>query len=216
MDTGFPYGMHQIRPVPASPTIGPVNASNPTKPNTVVRLDTVEDTDVAWARRQETLRGVLKLFRVIVSGVREHAEQVQRQCHITPAQLWALWELARAPGSRVLDLAKAMAMHVELVQTMVSELEARALARLTATGLTPKACRWSVTEAGLRLLADATVPARGVVAGALDSLDSTVLEDLAACLGPLVGAMQFKDGGAALMPLPDLIGALNGAPRNTN
>ncbi len=208
--------MHQIRPVPASPTIGRVNASNPTNRNAVVNLDTVEDTDVAWAKRQETLRGVLKLFRVIVSGVQQHAELVQQQCHITPAQLWALWELARAPGSRVLDLAKAMAMHVELVQTMVTDLEARGLARLTATGITPKACRWSATEAGRQLLADTTVPARGVVAGALDNLDSALLEGLAACLGPLVGAMQFKDGGAALTPLPDLVGDRHGMPRNTN
>ncbi len=71
-------------------------------------LDPTMDADVAWAKRQETIRGVLKLFRVIVAGARQHAEAIQRDFGITAAQYWILSELARAPGSRPLDVAKAI------------------------------------------------------------------------------------------------------------
>jgi hypothetical protein len=90
-----------------------------------VAIDTTEDADVAWARRQETLRGVLKLFRVIVASAQRHAEQVRHECGIGATQLWLLWELERAPGLRILDLARQLAMHVVMAQEMMEELEAR-------------------------------------------------------------------------------------------
>ncbi len=186
--------------------IGAVKKQRYTEHTACVAIDTSEDIDVAWARRQETLRGVLKLFRVMVSSTQQHAQLVRRQCGISATQLWLLWELDRAPGLRILDLARLLAMHVGLVQEMVEALEARGLARRMAGDGAPKSHRWAVAEAGRQLLADTSLPARGVTALALDTLDDSALQALADGLQPLVGALPFKDGGAALTPLSDLLG----------
>jgi len=183
-----------------------VSKQNHTERSACVAINSTEDTDVAWARRQETLRGVLKLFRVIVASAQRHAEQVRRECGIGATQLWLLWELERAPGLRILDLARQLAMHVVMTQDMIETLETRGLVRRTAGEGAPKSHRWTVTEAGRSLLASTHLPARGVTALALDNLDDSAIQALAESLQPLVGALPFKDGGAALMPLSELLG----------
>lgn len=197
-----------------------VNIDQVRKPNfaehtACVAINTTEDTDVAWARRQETLRGVLKLLRVIVSCAQQHAQFVQRQCGISATQLWLLWELDRAPGLRALDLSRLLAMHVGMTQEMLDVLEASGLARRTTGEGAPKSHRWAVAEAGRRLLADSNLPARGVTALALDKLDDSAIQALADSLQPLVGALPFKDGGAALTPLSDLLGDYPGATQRS-
>lgn len=170
-----------------------------------IQIDTKEDIDVAWARRQDTIRGILKLFRVIVSSVQRHAKLTQQLAQVSAAQLWALWELERAPGLRVLDLAKLMAIHVAAAEAIVSDLEVQGLVRVVASDLNPKSRRLALTDNGRSRLAHAPVAARGMVATALDQLDDASLNALVASLQPLVGALPFKDSGAALSPLTDLV-----------
>lgn len=164
------------------------------------------DADVAWAKRQETIRGVLKLFRVIVAGARQHAEAIQRDFGITAAQYWILSELARAPGSRPLDVAKAIAMHVSSAHAALDELQRLDLIAVSSAGDTPKSTRWAITERGRYLLGVSDLPARGSVGAALHEMDDHSIVTLAGGLQTLVGAMRFKDGAAALTPLSDLLG----------
>jgi len=186
--------------------MGGVNqAIHPIAPQALT-MDHREDTDVAWARRQEAQRGVLKLFRVIVSGVRQHSELVARQCGISAAQLWLLWELAHVPGARVIDLARRLALHVGQVADMLEALEALRLTRRLDREGPAKRHRWAAAEAGRRLLDELRIPARGVLAHALEHLDGATLEALAACLQPLVGALPVRDEHAALKPLSELVG----------
>lgn len=192
-----------------------VNRENHAGRTAWVAINTTEDTDVAWARRQETLRGVLKLFRVVVASAQRHAEQVRHECGIGATQLWLLWELQRAPGLRILDLARQLAMHVAMTQEMIEELEPRGLVRRTASDGTPKSHRWAATEAGRNLLASTHLPARGVTALALDQLDDHAIQSLADSLQHLVGALPFKDGDAALMPLSELLGEHSGNNRRS-
>lgn len=172
----------------------------------VANIDTTVDTDVAWAKRQETIRGILKLFRVIVSAVRQHAELIQSNVGISAAQYWILSELARTPGARALDIAKFMAMHVAVLRDALSDLERQHLVVATLVGDNPKSSRWAITHQGRQRLAMSDLPARGSVVAALDTLDDSAIKALADSLQPLVAALRLKDEAAALVPLSDMLG----------
>lgn len=164
------------------------------------------DVDVAWAKRQETIRGALKLFRVIVAGARQHAEAIRRDFGISAAQYWMLSELARAPGSRPLDIAKATAMHVSSTHLALDVLQRLNFIAVSSAGDTPQSTRWAITEQGRHLLGVSDLPAQGSIGAALHEMDDRSIVALAEGLQTLVGAMRFKDGDAALTPLSDLLG----------
>jgi DNA-binding MarR family transcriptional regulator len=164
-----------------------------------------EDIEVVWARRQEGIRGILKLVRMMVVAVRTHAERIEREGGVTAPQLWLLRELDRAPGLRVVDLARIMAVHATTLRAMLAELDTQGLVREIASAGAPNTTRLALTEAGKRVLDAAPGPAQGVVFAALEKLDDRELETLAEALRPLLAAMQFTDGAAALKPLADLL-----------
>lgn len=178
-----------------------------------VNIDTSEEIIVAWARRQETIRGVLKLFRVIVDTTRRHAEQIQSNLGISAAQFWILAELARSPGLRALDIAKRLAMHSAAAMTTLDGLRQQGLADPSDTEGPPKSRRWTITGLGQARLAATDAPARGSLGAALDLMDDTQIQALAESLRPLVAALGDKDGAAALVPLSDLFSMGNDISR---
>ncbi len=165
--------------------------------------ETTEAIEVTWARRRENIRGAIKLFRVAVDAIQRHAAHTEAQCGISDPQLWILWELAHAPGMRVLDLAKALAIHVSSARGLTTQLETLGLVRRIDTGPTDNAARLALTDAGTRLLRRAPAPAQGVLTAALESLDDQALADLILALRPLVAAMGPTQDRAALIPLAD-------------
>jgi MarR family transcriptional regulator, organic hydroperoxide resistance regulator len=164
-----------------------------------------EDIEVSWARRQESIRGILKLIRIMVLAVQNHAAQVEQRGHVTAPQLWLLWELRRAPGLRVVDLARIMAVHANGVRDLLADLMARGLVREISN--IERVARLAITEAGRDILETVPGPAQGVVFAALDKLDDGDLGRLAEAMQPLVAEMPFTDGAAAFKPLADLIHA---------
>jgi DNA-binding MarR family transcriptional regulator len=124
-----------------------------------------------------------------------------------------MWELNRAPGLRILDLAKAMAIHVSGVRTMVMELEQRGLISSVVSTDNPNVTRLSLTESGRHLVDESPGPAKGVIVDALERLDDSALERLVDALQPLIATMECTDGAAALRPLAELLnhGAINAA-----
>lgn len=165
-----------------------------------------DDTDVAWARRQEGIRGILKLIRIMTLAARTHATRTEQLGRITAPQLWALRELDRAPGLRVKDLARIMAVHATDVRALLADLMARGLVREMSSP-DDHAHRLALTEAGKDMLEAAPGPAQGVVLAALETLDDPSLLRLADALGLLVAAMPCTDGSAAFKPLADCCNA---------
>ncbi|MCU0840708.1 MAG: hypothetical protein MUC79_03185 [Thiobacillaceae bacterium] len=104
---------------------------------------------------------------------------------------------------RVLDLAKALAIHVSSARGLTTQLETLGLVRRIDTGPTDNAARLALTDAGTRLLRRAPAPAQGVLTAALESLDDQALADLILALRPLVAAMGPTQDRAALIPLAD-------------
>lgn len=168
-------------------------------------IKSTEDIEVVWAQRQDRVRGVLKFIRIMMLAVQKHASHMEQSSQVSAPQLWAMWELMRAPGLRVHDLAKTMAVNAATIRTMMTDLEDRGLVRSVSSGESPNAARLSLSETGRQVLDAAPGPAQGVVFAALEKLDDDDLEQLLDALQPLVAAMEHTDGAAAHTPLADLL-----------
>lgn len=162
------------------------------------------DIDVDRARRKETIRGALKLFRVTLDAVRRHAEWVENRHGIDGAQLWALWELAQAPGLRAVDLAKTMAVHRATADALLDELVARGLV-LARNANGGNVRTFSLSSAGRRIADAAPDYGQGVLKSALERLPDTGLEQLVASLREVTEALPFREEAAAMQPMSNLL-----------
>lgn len=162
--------------------------------------DHMEDPQVVRARRKETMRGAIKLFRVLMDAVERHADWARSHAGMDPARLWALWELRQMPGLRAVDLAKAMAVHRNTAETMLIELADEGL--VTALpALLDRPAGHTLTEAGKRLIQAVPDHAQGALMSALGQLPDAALDQLVQALRPLMQALPFREDRAALRPL---------------
>lgn len=177
-----------------------------------------EDATVSWARRKETIRGALKLFRVLLDAVKRHAEWVESHHGIGGAQLWVLWELSHTPGMRAVDLAKNMAVHRHTAEAMLNELLAKNLVRFE-TGGEAQSPVYFLTPLGQRIAEASPEHGQGVLKAALEQLPDAALEQVVASMRAVTESLPFREDRAALRPLADLLRptareAAPGSPRN--
>jgi len=145
-------------------------------------------------------------FRVIVSAVKRHFKWVEQQCGINGAQLWALWEIGRARGLRVNDLARALAMHQSSTSNLVDKLvKSRLVARHRSTD-DQRVVRLLLTPKGTTLLRRAPKPARGILPEALYRLPLPALSQLDRSLMRVLREMSAADRGAMAQPLARILG----------
>lgn len=163
-----------------------------------------EDAAVAWARRNETIRGALKLFRVLLDAVRRHADWVEVRHGIGGAQLWVLWELRQTPGMRAVDLARNMAVHRHTVEAMLNELSEKKLVRTQSAGETPSAV-YVLTADGQRIADASPEHGQGVLKAALEQLPFAALEQVVASMRAVTESLPFREDRAALRPLADIL-----------
>ncbi len=163
-----------------------------------------EDAAVAWARRNETIRGALKLFRVLLDAVRRHAEWVEARHGIGGAQLWVLWELRQTPGMRAVDLARNMAVHRHTAETLLSELLEKRLVRTEGPQDTHTAI-YLLTHEGQRIADASPEHGQGVLKAALEQLPAVALEQVVASMRAVTESLPFREDRAALRPLADIL-----------
>lgn len=163
-----------------------------------------EDVAVAWARRRETLRAALKMMRVLLHAVKRHADWVRDRHGIDSTQLWALWELARSPGMRAVDLARNLAIHRQRAELLLRELTELGLVRVQA-GPDQLAPGHFLTSAGQRIADAAPEYGQGVMLSALERLSDPALDQVIRALRDLVEQLPLRDDRAALSPLADLL-----------
>jgi DNA-binding MarR family transcriptional regulator len=166
---------------------------------------TVEDIEVVWAKRQDQIRGALKLLRTLVHAGQRHDSLMQQRSQLTPPQIWALRELDRVPGSRLVDLAKTMSMHVASLKTLAAELETRGLICQSASSSQANSSRYTLAEAGKAALRQSPEPHQGVVSAALEGLSDDEIEALIEALRPLIAALPEIDNTTAFKPLSDIV-----------
>jgi len=161
------------------------------------RVITSGDVNVERARRKESVRQALKLFRLTLDAVRRHAEWAESRHGIDSAQLSALWELAQNPGMRAADLAKAMAVHRATSLAMLDNLAAQDLAYQHDNHGTQV---FSLTAAGQRIVEDVPEYSQGVLQAALRELPDDTLAQLVRSLGTVTEHLPFREQATSMQP----------------
>jgi DNA-binding MarR family transcriptional regulator len=148
---------------------------------------------------------VLKKFRQIFRAAKLHFRQVERTADVSSAQLWLLAELFDRPGSRVKDLAAAMALHQSTVSNLLEVLTRRKLLVRKRDDVDQRVVRVFLTAAGERIVRKAPNPARGVLPDALEALPAAALRRLDQSVTVLLKRMRADvTTGAALTHLQDI------------
>jgi len=143
---------------------------------------------------------VLQSLRKVFRSIQAHSRWVEKQCGVSAAQLWAMWELFTEPGLRVSELSTLMSIHQSTASNMLDKLEDKGLVRRERRGPDQRVVRLYLTEAGTRLLADAPRPAQGALIHSLNQLSDETLEQLESGLEHLLKSMDADENEAGMEP----------------
>ena len=166
-------------------------------------------TTEALARLSERTRDhgnrleVLKQFRVILRSIKRHYQWVERECGLSGAQLWALAEIAGAPGLKVSDLARQLGIHLSTASNMLRRLEELLMVKRLRIGKDQRVVQLRLTARGEKILQIAPRPFVGILQQALAELSAARVDSLQADLGEVIRLMKFKDVKARSTPLSD-------------
>ncbi len=152
--------------------------------------------------RQEHMKNITQKLRVVFRAVQAHSKIVERQCGLSSAKLWMMWELFATPGLKVSELARALTIHPSTCSNMLDQLEDKGLVRRDRSKIDQRAVHLYLTEEGARVLAKAPRPAQGTLSDALEQLSDETLQNLEDGLNTLIDAMRVKDEKDGLVPIP--------------
>jgi DNA-binding MarR family transcriptional regulator len=152
--------------------------------------------------RQKHMQNITKQLRVVFRAVRAHSKTVERQCGLSSAKLWMMWELFATPGLKVSELARALTIHPSTCSNMLDQLENKGLIRRDRSKIDQRAVHLYLTEEGAKVLIKAPRPAQGTLSDALEHLSDENLMHLEKGLNRLIDAMKIKDEQDGLVPIP--------------
>lgn len=151
-------------------------------------------------KRQE----VLKQFRVLLRSIKRHYHWIEKECGMSGAQLWAMAEIADAPGIKVSDLARQLGIHLSTASNLLRRLEELGLVQRVRIGADHRVVQLKVTGKGAKILQRAPRPLVGVLQQALAELPLPRVDALHAELSEVVRLLQFKDVKARTTPLSEI------------
>lgn len=170
----------------------PMSVEHPVPPDPSPPADTVRDRQA---------RAVVQQLRIVYRAMQEHSRWVERQCGVSAAQLWALWELRNRPGLRVSELSQALSLHPSTTSNLLDKLEKKGLVERRRGGPDQRVVQVSVSPAGEALIRRAPRPAQGAISAALAQLSDGDLARLSQGLAALISPMEGADRDAALRPM---------------
>jgi DNA-binding MarR family transcriptional regulator len=144
---------------------------------------------------------VLGLFRIIFKSASRHFEEIEKSVGVTGAQLWALSEVANAPGLTVSHLAKSMSLHQSTTSNLIDKLESRGLIERVRSDTDRRVVAVWLTNEGKSILNAAPGPFRGMLPDALIRMREEDLLALKVNLTSLVSMLERKSDQAASEPL---------------
>jgi DNA-binding MarR family transcriptional regulator len=156
-------------------------------------------TSSAWAGE---VRESLEAFRRIVQMLRTGSRAVERRHGVSGAQLFALQQLAAAPGASVNELAARTFTHQSSVSVVVRRLVERRLVAKIASRSDRRRVHLVLTAAGQAVLRRAPEPVQRRLIAAIAALNDAERQALANVLGKLAETMDaperagmfFEDG----------------------
>lgn len=145
---------------------------------------------------------ILKDLRIIFRASQAHAKWVEKECGLSSAQLWMMWELFHTPGLKVSELANILSIHPSTCSNMLDKLQKKDLiSRERNNPNDQRVVELKLTETGSKLLATAPQPAQGVLADALFRLPDETLLQLEAGLDEFVNILRLSDKEDGFKPI---------------
>ena len=118
----------------------------------------------------DDIRAALDAFRKIIQALRSSARDTERRAGISTAQLFALQQLANAPGASVNELAARTFTHQSSVSVVVQRLvKQRLVAKVTASE-DRRRVRLGLTDAGRGVLRRSPEPVQERLIAGMASL----------------------------------------------
>ena len=144
--------------------------------------------------RFQRFQTILKDLRIIFRSSQAHAKWVEKECGLSSAQLWMMWELFTSPGLKVSELATILSIHPSTCSNMLDKLQKKDLVRRDRNNPTDqRVVELTLTEAGIQLLATAPRPAQGVLADVLLRLPDETLAKLETGLKDFVNILKSSN-----------------------
>ena len=160
-------------------------------------------TDNLHDKRSQQIQAITSHLRVLFKSIQQHSKRVEKECGLTSAMLWMMWELFATPGMKVSQLANALSIHASTCSNMLDKLESKGLVERRRSGPDQRAVHLLITDKGSTLLAKAPRPAQGAMSGALEKLADKDLNKLGQGLKVLIDSLQAKDEDAEFKPIFD-------------
>ncbi len=154
----------------------------------------------------DEVRLALDGFRRIVQTLRNASRDAEQRLGLSAAQLFALQQLAAAPGTSVNELAARTFTHQSSVSVVVRRLVAKRLVLKVTAREDRRRVRLAVTEAGRALLRRSPEPVQERLIATLASFSARERQTLARALVNIADAMSssaqpaamfFEDGAGA-------------------
>jgi DNA-binding MarR family transcriptional regulator len=153
-------------------------------------------------QRFHRFQEILKDLRIIFRASQAHARWVEKECGLSSAQLWMMWELFNSPGLKVSELANILSIHSSTCSNMLDKLQKKDLIRRDRRNPTDqRVVELNLTEKGVTLLAKAPRPAQGVLADVLLRLPDENLDHLEIGLKEFVKILKSSDQKDGFKPL---------------
>jgi DNA-binding MarR family transcriptional regulator len=148
------------------------------------------------------VRTAMDAFRRIVQALRAGGQMVESRTGLTPAQAFALQQLAECPGASINDIAERTLTHQSSVSVVVQRLvERRLVVKLAAVG-DRRRRRLMLTPAGKERARRSPVPVQERLIAGLTALSRSdrralarILSTVADAVGPMSRppSMLFED-----------------------
>lgn len=145
---------------------------------------------------------IIKDLRIIFRASQAHAKWVEKECGLSSAQLWMMWELFNTPGLKVSELANILSIHASTCSNMLDKLQNKGFIRRDRNN--PKDQRvveLNLTDEGVQLLASAPRPAQGVLADVLLRLPDDTLDQLENGLKEFVKILKSSNSEDGFKPI---------------
>ncbi len=126
------------------------------------------------AKAEETFRMILRLVRIVQSGM----QSIDPGQNLSGSQFWALWQISAQPGLRVGDLAESLHIHQSTASNLLDKLELRGLVRRERTSEDNRVVRLYLTEAAVKVVAAIPGPMQGRLRHRLREVPLPVLQGL--------------------------------------
>lgn len=152
-------------------------------------------------RNDIEIQDIIRKLRLIFKTTQAHSKFVEKECGLSGAQLWMLYEVSVTLGVRVSQLAKTLSVHPSTCSNMLDKLEEKGLVYRDRSKKDQRSVHLYVTDLGTELLTKAPSPPQGKLTEALDALSDEQLLVLNGSLANLVESLDISDKKAGFTPI---------------